>query len=85
MPEVEVELGEQGEVVGAHLASHDESHQIIEEFMLTANEAVAEFLTEEKSGISPPCAPCLVFDRLREFAEFVLKSWRDHRRSAVSV
>ena len=45
MPEVEVELGNQGEVVGAHLAKDDESHQVIEEFMLAANEAVAEFLT----------------------------------------
>ena len=46
MPEVEVELGDQGQVTGAHLASDDESHQVIEEFMLAANEAVAEFLTE---------------------------------------
>ena len=27
MPEVEVDLGEHGEVIGAHLASHDESHR----------------------------------------------------------
>ena len=46
MPEVEIDLGEQGEVVGAHLASHDVSHQIIEEFMLAANEAVASHLTD---------------------------------------
>ena len=41
LPEVEIELAIEGQVTGAHLASHDESHQVIEEFMLAANEAVA--------------------------------------------
>jgi len=50
MPEVEIDLGEQGEVVGAHLASNDVSHQIIEDFMLAANEAVASQLTEARGG-----------------------------------
>ncbi|MHC4181593.1 MAG: ribonuclease R family protein, partial [Planctomycetota bacterium] len=44
MPEVKVELDKQGRVSGAHVAEHTESHQIIEEFMLAANEAVAELL-----------------------------------------
>lgn len=48
MPEVEITLGDQGEVTGAHLASQDESHQVIEEFMLAANEAVAEFLSRKE-------------------------------------
>src|SRR5262249_24029131 len=42
MPEAELEYDEQGRVRGAHFAKHDVSHQIIEEFMLAANEAVAE-------------------------------------------
>ncbi len=42
MPEVKVELDRQGRVTGAHVAENTESHQIIEEFMLAANEAVAE-------------------------------------------
>ncbi len=42
MPEVKVELDKQGQVTGAHVAENTESHQIIEEFMLAANEAVAE-------------------------------------------
>ena len=50
MPEVEVDLGDQGEVVGAHLVSNDESHQVIEDFMLAANEAVADFLDEKHVG-----------------------------------
>jgi ribonuclease R len=46
LPEIEIDLGERGEVAGAHLAVNDESHQVIEEFMLAANEAVAAYLTE---------------------------------------
>jgi ribonuclease R len=42
MPEVKVELDKHGRVAGAHVVENTESHQIIEEFMLAANEAVAE-------------------------------------------
>jgi ribonuclease R len=42
MPEPVLEYDEQGRVTGAHFAKHDVSHQIIEEFMLAANEAVAD-------------------------------------------
>jgi ribonuclease R len=42
MPELEIDLDKDGSVTGAHLAQNTESHQIIEEFMLAANEAVAE-------------------------------------------
>jgi ribonuclease R len=41
MPDVELDYDDTGKVAGAHLASHDISHQVIEEFMLSANEAVA--------------------------------------------
>lgn len=40
--EVRVDLDRQGRVAGAHVVENTESHQIIEEFMLAANEAVAE-------------------------------------------
>ncbi len=46
--EVKVDLGPDGRVVGAHRVAHTESHQIIEEFMLAANEAVAEWLKGAK-------------------------------------
>jgi ribonuclease R len=42
MPEVKVDLDKQGRVTGAHVVENTESHQVIEEFMLAANEAVAE-------------------------------------------
>jgi len=44
MPEMIIDLDKNGDVTGAHLAENTESHQIIEEFMLIANEAVAEML-----------------------------------------
>jgi ribonuclease R len=46
MPETELEYDEEGRVVGGHFRQHDVSHQVIEEFMLAANEAVAEHLSD---------------------------------------
>ena len=45
IPEVEIDFDDDGNVVGAHERHHDESHEIIEEFMLAANIAVAQLLT----------------------------------------
>jgi ribonuclease R len=70
MPEVEIDLGDQGEVAGAHLASNDVSHQIIEEFMLAANEAVSGFLTEAKVGFLRRVHPDPEGRKLKDFAEF---------------
>ena len=44
MNEVKIDLDKNGRVVGAHRVINTESHQTIEEFMLSANEAVAELL-----------------------------------------
>ena len=41
---LKIDLDKQGRVSGAHLVQNTESHQIIEEFMLAANEAVADKL-----------------------------------------
>ena len=46
LPEVKIDLDKRGEVVGAHLVKNTESHQMIEEFMLAANESVARMLGE---------------------------------------
>lgn len=48
LPEVKIDLDRQGRVSGAHLVENTVSHQIIEEFMLAANEAVAELLFQQK-------------------------------------
>src|SRR6185369_2727437 len=50
MPQVELEYEENGRIAGAHFAENDVSHQIIEEFMLAANEAVAEHLASLDAG-----------------------------------
>lgn len=42
--EVKVELDADGQVTGARVVENTESHQIIEEFMLAANEAVARWI-----------------------------------------
>ncbi len=47
LPEVKIDLDKNGKVTGAHVTENTESHQIIEEFMLKANEAVAQFLTDK--------------------------------------
>ena len=47
MPELTIDLDKDGNVTGAHLEENTESHQIIEEFMLAANEAVAEMLFDK--------------------------------------
>lgn len=46
MPEVEIDLDKDGRVVGAHVEQNTESHQVIEEFMLAANIAVATKLAD---------------------------------------
>ncbi|MBC7853959.1 MAG: ribonuclease R [Pirellulaceae bacterium] len=45
LPEVKIDLDKSGKVTGAHLVVNTESHQVIEEFMLAANEAVARILS----------------------------------------
>jgi ribonuclease R len=48
LPEVKIDLDEDGKVAGAHTVDNTESHQVIEEFMLAANEAVARHLNDLK-------------------------------------
>jgi ribonuclease R len=71
MPEVDLEFDAQGSVTGAHYVSNDISHQMIEECMLAANEAVAVHLADLGvpflRRIHPPPEP----NKLLAFAEFV--------------
>jgi ribonuclease R len=70
MPEAELEYDEEGRVSGAHFASDDISHQIIEEFMLQANEAVAEHLQELKIPFLRRIHPDPDPRKLEAFARF---------------
>ncbi|MFL5328243.1 MAG: ribonuclease R [Gemmataceae bacterium] len=71
MPEPVLEYDAAGKVSGAHFAVNDISHQVIEEFMLAANVAVAEQLDDLEvpflRRIHPPPEP----RKLTAFAEFV--------------
>jgi ribonuclease R len=72
LPETELEYDHHGRVTGAHLLEHDISHQIIEEFMLAANEAVAEHLASQGvpflRRVHAPPDP----QKLKDFAEFAI-------------
>jgi len=46
LPEIKIDLDDQGKVSGAHHVINTESHQVIEEFMLAANQAVATLLND---------------------------------------
>ncbi len=71
MPEVEVDFGSSGEVVGAHLEHDDKSHQVIEEFMLAANEAVANHLVDREVSFLRRGHDDPEPEKLRDFATFV--------------
>jgi ribonuclease R len=70
MPEVALEYDEDGRVTGAHYVPHDVSHQIIEEFMLAANEAVAEHLSTLGAPFLRRVHPAPEPNKLKAFAEF---------------
>jgi ribonuclease R len=44
LPDVKIDLDRNGKVKGAHVVQYTESHQVIEEFMLAANQSVASWL-----------------------------------------
>ena len=70
MPEVELEYDAEGRVAGAHHVVNDISHQIIEEFMLAANEAVAEHLSRLGVPFLRRIHPAPEPNKLLAFAEF---------------
>ncbi len=71
LPEVVIDLDDDGKVSGAHRTENTESHQMIEEFMLAANEAVAQRLVDEDLFLmrrihEPPSE-----SKLRDLTKFV--------------
>jgi ribonuclease R len=70
MPETELEYDDKGRVTGAHFRKHDVSHQIIEEFMLSANEAVAEHLAGLQVSFLRRVHPSPEPSKLEAFATF---------------
>lgn len=47
LPELVIQIDEQGNPTGIRIEEYDITHQLVEEFMLKANEIVAKFLTEQ--------------------------------------
>ena len=71
MPEVKIDLDRDGRVKGAHVVENTESHKIIEEFMLSANEAVAEMLAKATAPFLRRIHPAPDLRKLRQLTEFV--------------
>lgn len=71
MPDVKLDLDRSGKVKGAHLVEHTESHQIIEEFMLAANQAVATWLDDQELNFLHRIHPPPERRKLRQLATFV--------------
>ncbi len=76
--EVRFKLDEKGKPVGIVVKESKESHQLIEEFMLLANRAVAEFVGEIKLNKKPVPFPYRIHDtpdkeKLLPFIEFAKK------------
>jgi ribonuclease R len=70
MPETELEFDDKGRLKGAHFVKQDVSHQIIEEFMLAANEAVASQLASLGVSFLRRIHPAPEPRKLEAFAEF---------------
>jgi ribonuclease R len=76
--EVRFKLDEQGKPLGIVVKESKESHQLIEEFMLLANRAVAEFVSKFKIDKQPIPFPYRIHDtpdeeKLKPFAAFAGK------------
>jgi ribonuclease R len=70
MPEAELEYDKDGRVIGGHFRKSDISHQMIEEFMLLANETVAEHLDQKGIAFLRRVHPAPEPNKLKAFAEF---------------
>ena len=70
MPEAVLEYDGDGRVSGAHFAVNDLSHQMVEEFMLAANEAVAENFAYHKLNFLRRVHPAPKEEKLEAFAQF---------------
>ena len=71
MPEVKLELDRSGKVKGAHRTVNTESHQLIEEFMLAANQCVATWLDDLQLDFLHRIHPPPERRKLRQLSHFV--------------
>ena len=71
MPDIKLDLDKSGKVKGAHEVEHTESHQIIEEFMLAGNQAVATWLDDLGLNYLSRIHPPPERRKLRQLGQFV--------------
>ncbi len=71
LPEIKIDLDDDGKVCGAHTVENTESHQVIEEFMLAANIAVAQRLVDEKLFLMRRVHPYPTDAKLADLNNFV--------------
>lgn len=71
LPEIKLELDKSGKVKGAARVPYTESHQIIEEFMLAGNRAVATWLDDLGLGFLRRIHPPPERRKLRQLSNFV--------------
>lgn len=71
LPEVKLELDRDGKVIGARTMENTESHQMIEEFMLMANVAVAQQLADQGLHVLRRVHEAPNERRLKELTQFV--------------
>ncbi len=71
LPEIKLELDKSGKVKGAHLVPYTESHQMIEEFMLAANQTVATWLDDKQIPFLRRAHAAPEPRKLKKLTEFV--------------
>jgi len=71
MPDIKLDMDKNGKVKGAFRVEYTESHQIIEEFMLAANQAVATWLDDLKLNFLHRIHPPPERRKLRQLSSFV--------------
>lgn len=71
MPDIKLDLDRSGKVKGAFRIQHTESHQIIEEFMLAANQSVATWLNDLELNFLRRIHPPPERRKLRQLSHFV--------------
>jgi ribonuclease R len=71
MPDIKLDLDKSGKVKGAREVEHTESHQLIEEFMLAGNQAVATWLDDLGLNYLSRLHPSPERRKLRQLSQFV--------------
>ena len=71
MPEIKLLLDDDGKVCGSKLVEHLPANQIIEEFMLAANEAVAGFLEQKGLLFLRRVHAMPSYRKMKQFSQFV--------------